>query len=405
MEAPASVDLDALAVGCLRRQGKSLFPLEGRGLERFNSSIAGTNVLITGAAGFIARATLPHVIKAGPRKVHLIDSSENGLAELARELAVKRLLDAKTRLHMSLADITSPLFQRVLDVGGPPDVVLHFAAVKHVRSERDVASALRILDVNVRGTHALLQLFSALPSPPRVFAVSTDKAVRPSSMMGASKALMESLLWAYPGEATSTRFANVLFSAGSITESWLNRLIARDPLSTPIDTYRYFISRREAGRICANAIAAPSGSVTVPSEGSVRLTNLTDLAAGFLAQFSLQPSMLSMDEWKDGSAATWPDAYLPASYPVVCTPRDTSGEKEFEEFRDPLEVTNYLSQDLLMIEKPNSVSVLDALQQLADWILADGTPVSLADIGGLLAESLPNYQLDSMERPSLDSRI
>lgn len=402
---PTSVDLDALAAACTGRPKGSLFSLGGQPFEDFTSLCAGANVLVTGAAGFIARATLPHVIQAGPRILHLLDSSENGLADLARDLAAHRSLRPETELRISLADITSPLLPRAIAAGGAPNLVLHFAAAKHVRSERDVVSALRILDVNVHGTQQLLDILATLPNPPRVFAVSTDKAVRPTSMMGASKALMESLLWEYPGEATSTRFANVLFSTGSLTESWVNRLAAGDPLSAPLDTLRYFVSAQEAGRLCSHAIAAPPKTVTIPAPDCVKLVQLTELAERFLHQFSLLATRFPLADWEQGTVPTSPDAYLPSSYPLVCTPRDTSGEKQYEEFRDPSEETVALTGDLVVISEPASLEATMLLTHLEDWLAKPAMSVTLSDLGGLLRTVVPSFSHDNQPRPGLDSRI
>ena len=402
---PTSIDLNAVAAACAKRSDGSLFPLEGQPLDTFTGLCAGANVLVTGAAGFIARATLPHVIQAGPRILHLLDSSENGLADLARDLAAQRSLRAETELRISLADITSPIFPRAIVAAGAPDLVLHFAAAKHVRSERDVISALRILEVNVLGTQQLLDALATLPNPPRIFAVSTDKAVRPTSMMGASKALMESLLWDYPGEATSARFANVLFSTGSITESWVKRLASRDPLSAPLETLRYFVSSPEAGRLCSHAIAAPTRTVTIPAAGSVELVQVTDVAERFLGHFSLVATRLSMDDWEKGLVPSSPDAHLPSSYPLVCTPRDTSGEKEYEEFRDSWEETTHLTSDLLLISKPSSLHLEGLLFTLSAWLSRRTSPVSLTDLGALLNSAVPSYTHDDKQQPSLDSRI
>ena len=402
---PTSINLNAVAAACARRPEGSLFPLEGQPLEDFTELLAGANVLVTGAAGFIARATLPHVIQAGPRTLHLLDSSENGLANLARDLAAQRSLGPETNLRISLADITSPLFPRAIVAAGSPDLVLHFAAVKHVRSERDVISALRILDVNVLGTQQLLEVLATLPNPPRIFAVSTDKAVRPTSMMGASKALMESLLWTYPGEATSARFANVLFSTGSITESWVNRLASRDPLSAPIETLRYFVTSQEAGRLCSQAIVAPNNTVMIPASGSVELMQVTELAERFLNQFSLIATKLSMDEWEKGLVPSSPNAYLPSSYPLVCTPRDTSGEKEYEEFRNSSEEATHLTSDLCLISTSPYLELSDFLSSLSDWLTSGRSPVTLSDLGALLHSVIPSYTNDGQRHLSLDSRI
>lgn len=404
MNIPTSLDLEQIAAACVRREPKDLFIPRDSQLDEFANLIADSKILITGASGFIARATLNHVLKANPKLVYLVDSSENGLANLARLLATTQAPERLRTIHMVLADITSPIFTQAVEDIGALDVVLHFAAVKHVRSERDAASALRLLDVNVLGTHRLLEALSTLVAPPRVFAVSTDKAVRPTSLMGASKALMESLLWSYSGKASSARFANVLFSSGSITESWIQRLEVRDPLSAPHDTHRFFVTPREAGRICANAVVAPAGTVVVPVENAVQTIELTELAARFLAFFNLTPLSFSLDEWHQKGRQVTDTGADSFSYPLIVTPRDTTGEKRKEEFVSPNEVSQSWSTDLLLV--PGQATNIDPSIISRLRKLVDDTPSlsSLESIVDLVRASVPSYNANRTS-VTLDHRI
>jgi FlaA1/EpsC-like NDP-sugar epimerase len=184
MKIKSNLDLEELASECLNRPVRGLFKLSDEQEAGLIESCRDSVILITGAAGFIAQATLPHILAAKPKQLYLVDASENGLADLARKLAATLRPEHTTDITMILADVTSPIFDRAVYRMGHVDLVLHFAAVKHVRSERDPASALRILDVNVAGTERLLGALSVKAVPPRVFAVSTDKAVEPTSLMG-----------------------------------------------------------------------------------------------------------------------------------------------------------------------------------------------------------------------------
>ena len=156
-----------------------------------------------------------------------------------------------------------------------------FAAAKHVRTERDPVSVLQMLNVNINGTLRSVEAVMSGNPEARVFVVSTDKAADPASLMGASKRLMEMvILGSYP-QATTTRFANVAFSSGSLLESWLLRLARRQVLPVPADTRRFFVSPQESGQLCAIASAAPPGGVVVPEPGLIGSVDLLDaLLAG-----------------------------------------------------------------------------------------------------------------------------
>lgn len=399
----ASIDLADVAAACVDRPAGTRFELTTEHRAEFDRRVRGKVVLVTGAAGFIAQATLPHLLAARPRRLILLDSSENGLAALARRLVTTRDADDTTDVRMVLADITSPLLHHAVTQFGTPELVLHFAAVKHVRSERDVASALRIFDVNVAGTDRLLHVLADLPTPPPVFAVSTDKAARPTSMMGASKRLMESLLWAYPGGSSSARFANVLFSSGSITESWVDRLRRMDPISAPLETFRYFVTPAEAGLICANAVTAPAGSIIIPTPTAVRPTDLVELAERFLAYHDRRAVRITLEEWERDPSQALDLVRSGSEYPIVCTPRDTSGEKEIEEFVDDGERTERWSDDLSLIVTTPRHDADAFLQQLESLIMSSST-VDLDAIRTVLGSAVPTFH-GSPNSATLDSRI
>jgi hypothetical protein len=165
--------------------------------------------------------------------------------------------------------------------------------------------------------------------------VSTDKAANPVSLMGASKRLMEDLIFARPSTpdaaTTSARFANVAFSNGSLLQGFLARLARRQPLAVPRDTARYFISQDEAGELCLIAATAiPDGHVAFPRLDPQReLQDLESVAVRVLDHFGLEPV-----RYDDEAAARRDVGRLARQgrWPLLLTPRDTSGEKAYEEF-------------------------------------------------------------------------
>lgn len=404
MKITSELNLEELSATCLMRPSHTLFEPTERQQADLREICRDSVILITGAAGFIAQATLPHVLAAKPKKIYLLDSSENGLADLARKLATTRSPEPITDISMILSDISSPLLDRAIHSMGDLDLVLHFAAVKHVRSERDTVSALRILDVNVSGTDRLLCALARKDVPPHVFAVSTDKAAGPTSIMGASKLIMESLLWSYPGQSTSARFANVLFSSGSITESWIDRIGRSEPLSSPLYTYRFFVSPREAGLICANALVAPNKSIVVPSADTLEPMDLLSLASRFLVSFGKMAVEISMDQWQRDPIRALASNYPVDKYPLVCTPRDTAGEKEIEEFARPDEEVVPWTEDLSLIYDNTPLATGALIHQLNQWKDNPKVDVSLDEIRKALSSYIPEFKGVASEE-TLDARI
>jgi len=316
--------------------------------ERLRAQVAGRRVLIAGGAGSIGSATLLELLTLDPAAVAVLDPSENNLAELVRTVR-SSATPFRGAFDVQPLDYGSPLAASWLAAQPAFDLVLSFAALKHVRSERDVFSLLRMLEVNlVKADHFLAAVRSQGHGLGGVFFVSTDKAANPVSLMGASKRVMELLLWAHatPGapagflaggsapclpRVTTTRFANVAFSDGSLPWSFLQRLEKRQPLAAPADVRRYLVSPREAGQLCLlAALACPHRHLLVPALDPARdLVSFTDIAAATLRSHGFEPAWYDRED--DARRAVEDDAAA-GRYPVLRTISDTSGEKEIEEF-------------------------------------------------------------------------
>lgn len=358
---------------------------------------AGARVLVTGAAGFIGGQTLQLILRLAPSLVVLADTWENGLAETVRQLRTSGCVPQGTRLEPRLVDVASPLVERVIEEDGPFDVVLAFAAAKHVRSEREAASALHMLNVNVNGTLRVLSAAAAQNPACRLFMVSTDKAADPSSLMGASKRLMERAVFSRLSSATTTRFANVAFSSGSLLESWLIRLANGQVLPVPRDTSRFFVRPIEAGQLCLIASLAPAGAVVVPASGVVAETLLDEALVRVLDRLELRPAFT--DD---------PDTARPANEPgkvtVLRTPRDTAGEKSAEVFVGTGETATPWRPGL---EKISSGAANPSVGEMLGWIseaVAGRTRPSLPEIIDRVHDAVPEFHhVDSLKR--LDDRI
>lgn len=310
--------------------------------EQLGSAVRGRRVLIAGGAGSIGSATIMELLAFEPAGLTVLDTSENNLAELIRVIR-SAPQHFKGDLKIEPLDYGSPLARNFMASLEPHELVLSFAALKHVRSERDTFSLLRMLEVNLVKAHDfMLALRAQGHGRAGVFFVSTDKAAQPVSLMGASKRAMELLLWAHTQAGfggsmeplprlTTTRFANVAFSDGSLPWGFLQRIEKRQPLAGPSDVRRYLVSPREAGQLCAlAALSCPHRHLLVPRLLPERdLVDFGVVARVTLESFGWQPAPYNNDA--DARAAV--ERELQAGrYPVVLTPSATSGEKETEEF-------------------------------------------------------------------------
>lgn len=361
--------------------------------------ISGRTVLVTGAGGFIATATLRVLLSLQPATLVLVDIDENRLAELIRTLRTEHLVPAGTRVEPRLVDITTALFDRLLDSVPGVDTCLQFAAAKHVRTERDAVSLLRMMHVNVNGTLRVTRAVRDRAPAANVFVVSTDKAADPSSFMGASKRLMEMGALGINPSATTTRFANVAFSTGSLLESWLIRLRQGQPLAVPADTWRFFVSPQEAGQLCAIAATAPAGGIVVPDEAATGISELSAALHRVLAEVGVEPVLVT-DEAQLHGAEVSADAY-----PVLVTPRDTSGEKQAEKF---VGATERRAPWLPALGVLHSVTDADAALDFAGWVdsvVADPTrPVTIEDIAARMHAAVPEFRHQSSDK-RLDDRV
>ncbi len=320
--------------------GRSV-PLLTNDLRKFADTleqrVKGRRILAIGAAGSIGSSTVEVLAGYEPASLHVVDQNENELAELVRTLRSREQALAVEDFRTLPLDYGSPAMRLLLHEQAPYDIVLNFAAIKHVRSEKDVFSMLQMFDTNFLKQAQLLRWLRETDFSGRFFSVSTDKAANPSSFMGASKRLMEHVM--FSGEAaegleatiTSARFANVAFSNGSLLQSFQRRLQQGQPLAAPADTRRYFVSLEESGQLCALAsICGPDQHIIVPRlNPDEHLLLLETMATGFLESMGYKPEIMT-----DEAEARASVAKLSADgrWPLLLTALDTAGEKPYEEF-------------------------------------------------------------------------
>ena len=219
--------------------------------EKLTAEIQGKSVCVIGGAGSIGSSFIRAVLPFKPSKLIVIDLNENGLAELTRDLRSTYGMYVPEEFRLYTLNFADPIFERIFREEKGFDIVANFSAHKHVRSEKDKYSVQALIENNDIKAKKLMDLLSIYP-PKHFFCVSTDKAANPVNIMGASKKIMEEMIMAYSSrfKISTARFANVAFSNGSLLAGFIGRLMKRQPLSSPNDVKRYFVSPDESGQIC-----------------------------------------------------------------------------------------------------------------------------------------------------------
>jgi FlaA1/EpsC-like NDP-sugar epimerase len=370
--------------------------------------IRGRRVLVIGGAGSIGSATVKLIADFQPGTLHVVDPNENNLAELVRDLRSREQGLGVRDFRTLPIDFGSPIMRRFVASEAPYDLILNFAAIKHVRSEKDTCSLLQMLETNVIKPARFLQWMRDRGTDSAYFSISTDKAANPVNLMGASKRLMEHVLFAEGGNSRrmSSRFANVAFSDGSLLASFLKRLEKRQPIACPEDTRRFFISMREAGEICVLAAAcAPSRSIAIPRmDAQNDLRPLDQIAATFLSLQGFEPRI-----YRDEQEARMKtgDDLRSGYYPLLLTPLDTAGEKPYEEFvGDGEEVDEFGMSNLLAVRYSAvpAESVVTFVNEVEGLIAEPNLSIEKQDLVRMMGVVVPELRHNE-QRTHLDQRM
>ncbi|WP_347267861.1 polysaccharide biosynthesis protein [Paracoccus sp. (in: a-proteobacteria)] len=417
MSIPPDLTLDRLSARIVGRR-ESFFAGDLRAAAaELAEHIAGSRILVIGGAGSIGFQTLRMVAHFAPRALHVVDHNENGLAELVRALrSASEPLRVGELLTMPI-DYGGDAFRLWLAAQDQPyDHVLNFAALKHVRSEKDPYSILAMLDTNVLKLARLSQQLAGRAGLKRLFCVSTDKAANPSSMMGATKRLMEhamfsdTLDWPQGLAITSARFANVALSNGSLLQSWQNRLALRQPMACPEGCRRFFVALPESGHLCTLAgLLGEPGNIMVPALAPEdHLMLLQDVAGWFLEAQGLAPHF-TRDEAE--ALARVEELAAAGRWPVLLTPLDTAGEKPYEEFvgaNESLHPTRFAALNRVPYLPPADPASFPALLRDLDALMgSDGAqPLTIAALKSAISRVEEGFaRTHVVSDKSLDQRI
>ncbi len=365
--------IEALSSLATRRQTDLFAPDLESHRPALTAALESSRVLAIGGAGSIGLETVKLLARFDLAALHIVDQNENGLAEVVRDLRSQqvRVPDLRTLP----IDFGSLVMRRFLRENGPYHYVLNFAALKHVRSEKDIYSLLQLFDTNIRKQARLLGWLKESTPGSRYFSVSTDKAANPANFMGASKRLMEHVIFAERYKlqhATSARFANVAFSDGSLPHAFLRRLEKRQPLAAPRGVRRYFVSLQEAGQICvlAACIGKPQHLLIPRLDAQNDLVDLETLAREVLAHFDWKPRIYESEAKACSQLAKDTEE---GYYPLLLTRLNTSGEKPCEEFvsrGERVEAAGFTALQAIRYQ-PADPAKLDALLSDLDAWLED----------------------------------
>lgn len=374
--------------------------------EQLSEKIAGKKVLVIGGAGSIGSSFIKAMLPFKPEALVVVDTNENALAELTRDLRSTKGMYVPEDYIPYPMDFASPVFEKMFRSRGGFDIVGNFSAHKHVRSEKDIYSVEALLQNNVLHAKKLLDLLAEYP-PEEYFCVSTDKAANPVNIMGASKRIMEDVIFSYSDKfpVKTARFANVAFSNGSLPAGFLSRIQKLQSLSAPSDVKRYFVSPEESGQICMlSCMIGANREIFFPRLEEEQMMTFDKIATALLEEYGYEVLQCESDE----EAIEKAEALKAGSmrYPVHYSGSDTSGEKAYEEFYVESEKVDLARLKALGVITDKKIPDKNKIQKLFDQLTAafERVETTKEDIVKIMHEYLPEFQ--HMEAgKSLDSKM
>jgi len=299
--------------------------------DKLSEIITKSSFLVLGGAGTIGQAVTKEIFKRDPKKLHVVDISENNLVELVRDIRSSfGYIDGEFKTYA--LDIGSREYDIFIKSDGEYDFVLNLSALKHVRSEKDPFTLMRMIEVNIENTIKTINQ-SKNNGVKKYFCVSTDKATNPVNMMGASKRIMEMFLMKESLDIpiSTARFANVAFSDGSLLYGFNQRIAKNQPLSAPKDIKRYFVSPKESGELCLmSSLLGENRDIFFPKlSEKLHLISFADIAIKYLEKIGYEPYLCSSEDEARELASVLPQE---GKWPCYFFNSDTTGEKDFEEF-------------------------------------------------------------------------
>jgi len=317
--------------------------------KELTTIVSNSSFLVIGGAGSIGSAVVKEIFKRQAKKLHVVDISENNLAELVRDIR-SSLAYIDGDFKTFALDIGSVEYDAFIQNDGHYDYVLNLSALKHVRSEEDAYTLMRMINVNIFNTDKTIAQ-AIQKKTKKYFCVSTDKAANPVNMMGASKRIMEMFLMRRSRgiNISTARFANVAFSDGSLLHSFNQRVAKKQPIVAPNDIKRYFVTPKESGELCLmSCIFGENRDIFFPKlSEDLHLISFADIAVKYLKGLGYEPFLCKSEDEARELVKTLPQE---GKYPCLFTSSDTTGEKDFEEF--------YTENETLDMQKYKNLGII-----------------------------------------------
>lgn len=359
-----------------------------------SDKIQNRSVLVIGGAGSIGSSFVKAILPFKPASLVVVDINENALAELTRDIRSAKGMYVPEDYIPYPMDFASPVFEKMFRKRKGFDIVGNFSAHKHVRSEKDIFSVEALLQNNVLHVKKLLDLLTEFP-PEEYFCVSTDKAANPVNIMGASKRIMEDVIFSYSDKfpVKTARFANVAFSNGSLPAGFLARLQKLQPISAPFDVKRYFVSPEESGQICMiSCMLGKNREIFFPKLSKAQVMTFDAIATALLKEHGYDVLLCE----SDAEAIERSEALRQGSiqYPVHFSVSDTSGEKAYEEFytdQETVDMNRYSSLGIIIDKQVVTFDNVEKfLTNLNQVFLRDD--VTKEEIVSIIKGYLPNFK-------------
>ena len=367
--------------------------------------VSNATFLVIGGAGSIGQAVTKEIFKRNPKKLHIVDLSENNLTELVRDIR-SSFGYIKGDFKTFALDIGSIEYDAFIQADGKYDYVLNLSALKHVRSEEDPFTLMRMIDVNIFNTDKTIQQ-SIENGTKKYFCVSTDKAANPINMMGASKRIMEMFLMrrSLDINISTARFANVAFSDGSLLHGFNQRIEKKQPIAAPNDIKRYFVTPQESGELCLmSCIFGENRDIFFPKlSEALHLISFADIAIKYLKDKGFEPYLCKTEDEARELIKTLPEQ---GKWPCLFTKSDTTGEKDFEEFYTDKEILDMDRFENLGVIKNTAAFNENQLNQFESVInmLKSNMSWTKKQIVDQFFEMIPNFKYKDTEK-YLDSKM
>lgn len=367
--------------------------------------IINSKCLVIGGAGSIGQAVSIEIFRRNPKILHIVDISENNLVEIVRDIRSSQF-DVNTDLRTFAIDCGSKDFEALINQESSYDYVFNLSALKHVRSEKDPYTLMRMINVNIINTINTIKLIKQTGCK-KYFCVSTDKAANPVNMMGGSKKIMEMFLMreSLVQEISMARFANVAFSDGSLLHGFNQRLAKHQPIAAPNDVKRYFVTSKESGELCLlSGLMGGNRDIFFPIlDDTLHLITFSSIAKNYLHNLGYEAFEC---ETEDEARARASELISQNKWPCYFFESDTTGEKSFEEFfteKEDLDLGSFNHIGIIHnspfydeVKLDNFISGINQLSNEGKW--------SKEDIIKLFFDILPDFDYEDKGK-YLDERM